>query len=121
VQYAHARLCSIARQASELGISGMTPQDAALNRLRENEEYALLKTLADYPRMVAGAATDLEPHRVIFYLMDLAARFHGFYNKHKVLGDDPELSRARLFLCGAWVQGFQNGLQFLGVAAPESM
>jgi arginyl-tRNA synthetase len=101
VQYAHARLCSIEKQAGELGVGRFTADDAALHRLVESEEHALLKAMADYPRLVAGAATDLAPHRVIFYLMDLAARFHGFYNKHKVLGDDPELSRARLVLCGA--------------------
>lgn len=121
VQYAHARLCSIEKQAIELGVGTATADDAALHRLVESEEYALLKAMADYPGLVAGAATDLAPHRVIFYLMDLAARFHGFYNKHKVLGDDPELSRARLELCGALKRVFRNGLHLVGITAPDSM
>jgi arginyl-tRNA synthetase len=121
VQYAHARLCSIEKQAVELGVGTATADDAALHRLVESEEHALLKAMADYPRLVTGAATDLAPHRVIFYLMDLAAHFHGFYNKHKVLSDDPELSRARLVLCGALKHVFRNGLHLVGITAPDSM
>jgi arginyl-tRNA synthetase len=120
VQYAHARLCSIERQARELGVS-VGAADAVLDRLAEPEEYGLLKTLADYPQLVAGAAADLAPHRLIFYLMDLAGQFHGFYNKHKVLSDDAELSRARLYLCGALKRVFRNGLTLIGLNAPESM
>ncbi|ADW18092.1 arginyl-tRNA synthetase [Desulfobulbus propionicus DSM 2032] len=120
VQYAHARLCSIERQAREQGVNVGTP-DQILARLAEPEEYGLLKTLAEYPQLVAGAAADLAPHRVVFYLMDLAGQFHGFYNKHKVLGDDPELSRARLYLCGALKRVFRNGLTLIGLRAPETM
>lgn len=120
VQYAHARLCSIERQAREQGVTSEGAAES-LHRLVEPEEHGLLKTLADYPQLVAGAATDLAPHRVIFYLMDLAGQFHGFYNKHKVLGDDPELSRARLHLCGALKRVFRNGLVLIGLSAPETM
>ena len=120
VQYAHARLCSIERQALEQGIA-VDSADQALHRLVEPEEYALLKTLADYPQMVAGAAADLAPHRVIFYLMELAGQFHGFYNKHKVLTADLELTRARLALCGGLKRVFRNGLHLVGLTAPESM
>ena len=81
----------------------------------------MLKTLADYPQMVAGAAADLAPHRVIFYLMELAGQFHGFYNKHKVLTEDLELTRARLALCGGLKRVFRNGLHLVGLTAPESM
>lgn len=120
VQYAHARLCSIEKQAMEQGIAtGMAAE--VLGRLVESEEYALLKTLSDYPQLVAGAAADLAPHRVIFYLMELAGQFHSFYNKHKVLSDDPELSRARLSLCGGLKRVFRNGLHLIGLTAPESM
>jgi len=120
VQYAHARLCSIEKQAGEQGIvvNGANP---ALHRLVEAEEHALLKTMADYPQLVAGAACDLAPHRVIFYLMELAGQFHGFYNKHKVLTPDLELSQARLLLCGALKRVFRNGLHLVGLSAPESM
>lgn len=120
VQYAHARLCSIEKQAREQGVAVDGGPDV-LHRLVEPEEHALLKTLADYPSLVAGAAADLAPHRVIFYLMELAGQFHGFYNKHKVLTDDRELVRARLFLCGALKQVFRNGLRLAGLTAPETM
>jgi arginyl-tRNA synthetase len=120
VQYAHARLCSIEKQAVEQGMA-VSSADQALHRLVEPEEHALLKTLADYPQMVAGAAADLAPHRVIFFLMELAGQFHGFYNKHKVLTDDSELTRARLALCGGLKRVFRNGLHLVGLTAPESM
>ena len=121
VQYAHARLCSIERQANEQGRARTGGQPASLHRLVEPEEYALLKTMADYPQLVAGAAADLAPHRVIFYLMELAGQFHGFYNKHKVLTDDHELSLCRLSLCGAIKRVLRNGLHLVGLNAPESM
>ncbi|WP_028317341.1 arginine--tRNA ligase [Desulfobulbus elongatus] len=120
VQYAHARLCSIEKMAAEQGgAADLAAQTLA--RLVEPEEHALLKALADYPAMVAGAAADLAPHRVIFYLMDLAAHFHGFYNKHKVLTGDRELTAARLALCGGLRRVFRNGLHLVGLTAPESM
>jgi arginyl-tRNA synthetase len=120
VQYAHARLCSIEKQAAEQGAGVEAPHEV-LHRLVEAEEYALLKTMAEYPQLVAGAANDLAPHRLVFYLMELAGQFHSFYNKHKVLSDDPELSRARLYLCGALKRVFRNGLHLIGLSAPESM
>ncbi len=121
VQYAHARLCSIARQAKEQQVSHESESEADLLLLQEDEEIALLKVMADYPAMVAGAARDLAPHRVIFFLMDLAGKFHRYYNKHKVLGDDPALTRARLHLCRAVRIVLRNGLQLAGMTAPEKM
>ena len=121
VQYAHARLCSIERTAGEQGVALTGPQGANLRLLAEPEEFALLKSLAAYPQLVAGAAADLAPHRVIFYLMELAAQFHGFYNRHKVLTDDRELTLARLCLCGGLKRVFRNGLHLVGLTAPESM
>jgi arginyl-tRNA synthetase len=120
VQYAYARLCSIERQAGEQGIK-VGPAAEVLHRLVEPEEYALLKIMADYPQLVAGAAADLAPHRVIFYLMEMAGQFHSFYNKHKVLTSDPDLTQARLTLCGALKRVFRNGLHLVGLSAPESM
>ena len=120
VQYAHARLCSIEKMAAEQGVA-VDGTRQALHRLVEVEEYALLKTLADYPAMVAGAAADLAPHRVIFYLMELAGQFHGYYNKHKVLTADLELTSARLALCGGIKRVVRNGLSLVGLTAPESM
>lgn len=120
VQYAHARLCSIEKMAAEQGCV-VTSADQALHRLVEPEEHALLKMLADYPRLIAGAGADLAPHRVIFYLMELAGLFHGFYNKHKVLTTDRELTGARLALCGGLKRVVRNGLHLIGLTAPESM
>ncbi len=121
VQYAHARLCSIARQAKEQRVCHESESEADLLLLQEDEEIALLKAMADYPAMVAGAARDLAPHRIIFFLMDLAGKFHRYYNKHKVLGDDPALTRARLHLCRAVRIVLRNGLQLAGMTAPEKM
>lgn len=120
VQYAHARLCSIEKMAAEQGVV-VTSADQALHRLVEPEEHALLKMLADYPRLISGAAVDLAPHRVIFYLMELAGLFHGFYNRHKVLTADRELTGARLALCGGLKRVVRNGLDLIGLTAPESM
>ncbi len=121
VQYAHARLCSIERQAKELQVDAGNIADADLGLLDEEEEIALLKIMAEYPAMIAGSARDLAPHRVIFFLMELAGQFHRYYNKHKVLGDNPELTRARLQLCRAVKVVLRNGLTLVGLNAPETM
>lgn len=121
VQYGHARLCSIERMAADKGVSIPELAAADLARLQEPEEYQLLKTLADYPGMVTGAARDLAPHRVIFYLMELAGNFHSYYNKHKVITDDAQLSGARLRLCKGVKTVLANGLHLVGLTAPEKM
>lgn len=121
VQYGHARLCSIERLAEERGIALPEPAGADLSLLKEAEEYQLLKTLAAYPGLIADAAEDLAPHRLIFFLMDLAGQFHSFYNKHKVMTDDPQLTAARLCLCKGVKTVLANGLRLVGVSAPERM
>lgn len=121
VQYAHARLCSIERQAAEKNISPFMPEQASLEYLVEPEEYRLLKTMAEYPVLVAGAAKDLAPHRIIFYLMNLAGQFHSYYNKHKVLSDDEKVTAARYCLCRAIKIVLRNGLKIVGLSAPDSM
>ncbi len=121
VQYAHARLCSIERQAEEQAVAAGELDAADLLLLKEEEELALLKTMAGYPAMISGAARDLAPHRVIFFLMELAGQFHRYYNKHKVLGENPELTRARLQFCRALRVVLRNGLHLAGLGAPEKM
>lgn len=121
VQYGHARLCSIERMAADKGVSIPELAAADLDCLQESEEYQLLKTLADYPAMVTGAARDLAPHRIIFYLLELAGHFHSYYNKHKVISDDQQLTGARLRLCQGVKTVLANGLHLVGLTAPEKM
>jgi arginyl-tRNA synthetase len=124
VQYAHARLSSIIRNAVDLGVViDESTFDPSL--LAVEQEGALLRALADYPRIVARAAELREPHRVARYLEDTAAAFHKFYDVAHVLpkGDEEpsDLHRARLMLVAATRQVIANGLGLLGVNAPERM
>ncbi len=121
VQYGHARLCSIERMAAEKEVALPELSATDLSCLREKEEYQLLKTLSEYPAMVTGAAKDLAPHRVIFYLMELAGHFHSFYNKHKVITEDEQLTAARLCLCQGIKTVLANGLELVGLTAPNKM
>lgn len=124
VQYAHARMCSILRQAEELGDTGNPsnpPSEDYLKRLDSTEERDLLKKMADLPSEVIIAARLMEPHRLARYVLDLAGLFHTFYNSQRVLVDDEGLRRARLSLVGAVKQIISNVLGILGVSAPERM
>ena len=121
VQYAHARIHSIVRQAAEQGIA-MPAMDAVdLTALTEPEEQALIKRMLHYPEVVRGAARALEPHRIAFWLQELAGAFHPYYKTHRVIQDDQRVMRARLALCTAVGRVIANGLDLLGVAAPETM
>ena len=82
---------------------------------------ALVKLLARYPEMIVGAAQHYEPHRVVFYLQDLASQFHSYYNKQRVLVDDAATTQARLYLVNCVRIVLANALQLLGVSAPEQM
>jgi arginyl-tRNA synthetase len=121
VQYVHARIASMVRKAEANGI-GRPQWDAALaEKLVEPEEIHLIKLMGRYPEVVQKSALSMEPHRITFFLMDLAAAFHGYYNRHRVLGEDPDLSRARLLLVTTIQMVIRNGLTLLGVSAPDRM
>jgi len=122
VQYAHARLCSILRQAREQGYDpDINPEDRHLKLLTSPEERDLLKKIADLPGEITLAARLTEPHRLARYVLDLAALFHTFYNSQRVLVDDEELRTGRLGLIRSTRQVLANVLKILGVSAPERM
>ncbi|PIC80099.1 arginine--tRNA ligase [Sporosarcina sp. P18a] len=118
-QYAHARICSILRQAKEQNVEASTKN---VTLLQDEKELELLKKLGDFPRLISDSARMRAPHRVTTYIQELAATFHSFYNANKVL--DPEnkdLSEARLALITATKTTIANALKLVGVEAPERM
>jgi len=146
VQYAHARLSSVFRIAEERGIPVPQPHAANLDLLRDPDELSLIRKLSDYPSVVQGSAMALEPHRITFYLQELAGLLHTFYYKHRIMpvvaenevGDDrfvaagdrvvkhresvaPELTAARLVMMQQVQQVIKNGLSLLGISAPDRM
>jgi arginyl-tRNA synthetase len=122
VQYAHARICSVLQQAVEKGITlELSPDVDNLERLVEPHEQALLVTLSRYPEVVEAAALHEEPHQLTHYVRELANDFHTYYNAHKFLIEDPGLRDARMKLILATRQVLRNGLNLLGVSAPEKM
>jgi arginyl-tRNA synthetase len=125
VQYAHARVSSLKRKAAEAGVDLGKPADLSL---LDDEELALVKRAAQYPRVLEGAALAHEPHRIAFYLYDLAAEFHALWNRGNddperrfLLEKNPQLSRARLELAMGIAQIIKSGLALMGVAATEEM
>jgi arginyl-tRNA synthetase len=118
VQYAHARVCSIfAKWAGDpAGLAA-----APLERLIHEKELRLAQQLAAFPEALAGAARELAPHTIAFYLRALAGEFHSYYNAEEILVEDESLRAARLALCAAVRQTLANGLALLGVSAPEKM
>jgi len=122
VQYVHARISSIIKKGREKkNITDIGFDENAVAMITEPEEIALIKHLARYPETIASSAECMEPHRIAFYLMDLASDFHAYYNKHRVLTEDPVLTAGRLYLICAVQKIIRNGLTLLGVSAPDSM
>jgi arginyl-tRNA synthetase len=121
VQYVHARISSIIAKGRERGIQSGACEDEVLAKLNQPEEIALIKAMNRYPETIRLSAQNMEPHRVTYFLMNLASAFHSYYNKHRVLTDDSDLAQARLFLVLAVKMIIKNGLTLLGVSAPEKM
>jgi arginyl-tRNA synthetase len=118
VQYAHARICSV---LAAWGGDVATLAQADLSPLESPAAQALLLMLAKYPDMLAAAAQDFAPHDVTFYLRELAASYHSYYDAERILVDDEPVKRARLALVAATAQVLHNGLAILGVSAPRKM
>ncbi len=89
--------------------------------LKENEEISIIKKLLQYPIVFEGAVLSFEPHRITYYLQELARLFHSYYNKHRVISEDKTLTAARICLCKAVQIVLEEGLKILGVSAPERM
>lgn len=121
VQYVHARISSILRKAADNGLGQISWDTSLADRLTGADDVHLIKTMARYPEVIRQSAVLTEPHRVTFYLMELAQAFHAYYNKQRVISDDAELSRARLYLVTGVKKVIRNGLTLLGVSAPEQM
>jgi arginyl-tRNA synthetase len=121
VQYVHARIASILRKDDSGEKNNTAPNDESVALLVEPEEIDLIKVLARYPDVVSASARGMEPHRITYYLMNLASAFHSYYNKHRVLVDEPLLRRGRLNLILAVQKVIRNGLILLGVSAPQKM
>jgi len=122
VQYAHARVASVLKQANlPFDEARATLRAADLAVLESRYETPLLRRLADFPDEVALAARESAPHQLTFYLKDLAQEFHSYYNAERFLVDDPRIRNARLALIVAVGQVLRNGLTLLGIGAPDAM
>ncbi len=127
IQYAHARICSIERKAMSQGIELLDAVDLALDRLSLPEELKTIQFLFEYPEIIEKAARTLEPHHIAFYLLDLARRFHNYYAKaredaqYRVISEDIDSSRAKLYLLRVIKSVLADGLQLLNLSAPDEM
>lgn len=121
VQYANARINSIFSHAKEQGVGTDKLKDAELSLLSTPEELKIIKKLLSYPMVFEGAVLAHEPHRITFYLQELAGMFHPYYHRHKVVTDDVRLTMARLALCEAIRIVLRDGFEILGLSAPERM
>src|SRR5919109_758915 len=123
VQYAHARVASIFEQARRSGVTWNPSEvrNISVERLELAEEMELIRKMIQFNDVLEESVRELEPHRMVFYLLDLAGEFHRYYNRHRVISDDLALSRARLLLVENVQQTIRQGLEILGVDAPMKM
>jgi len=121
VQYAHARISSIFREALNKDIALPRFEDVDVHLLVLPDELDLLRHLTAYPEVLEASALALEPHRIPFYLMELSSLFHSYYNKHRVISSEVELTKARLLLVRAIKEVIESALNVLGISAPEKM
>jgi len=121
VQYAHARVCSIEKKAQEAGVQALGYEKVVWRRLTLPEEVRLMKRISMFPEVVKGCADALEPHRMIYFLHELASEFHHYYNHFRVITEDADKSEARFFLVRCVRQVIKNGLTLMGITAPEKM
>jgi arginyl-tRNA synthetase len=121
VQYAHARVASIFEQAAKQGIALGTHDSIQVERLQLAEELELVRRMIEFNEVLEESVRELEPHRMVFYLLEFAGEFHRYYNRHRVVSEDIELSRARLLLLENVQKTIRRGLEILGVAAPYKM
>ena len=121
VQYAHARVASIFEQAEKSGVALGAPGSVPVERLELAEEMELIRQIIQFNDVLEESVRELEPHRVVFYLLDFAGAFHRYYNRHRVVSEDADLSRARLLLLANIQKTIRRGLEILGVDAPMKM
>ena len=121
VQYAHARICSVLREAKEAGVDAFVIENVDLNLLDLPEELSIIKSLSQFPEVVLKSANSLETHLIPFYLQELAYLFHSYYSKYRIISNDIKLTRARLAMTSSVKIVLKNALELLGINAPESM
>lgn len=123
VQYAHARLCSVFEVARDRGVQfdWRSVSDETLQLLQVRQEFEIIKLLGEYPEVLGECVRSLEPHYIPYYLQQLVALFHSYYHDNRILSEDPDLSKARLYLALAVKEVIGNALGLLGVAAPQKM
>jgi arginyl-tRNA synthetase len=121
VQYAHARVASIFEQARKSGVELGERAVVPVKRLELPEEMELIRKMVQFNDVLEECVRELEPHRMVFYLLDLAGEFHRYYNRQRVISDDLALTRARLLLIENVQKTVRRGLEILGVDAPLKM
>ncbi len=121
IQYAHARICSVLREAKEAGVDAFVIENVDLSLLDLPEELTIIKSLSQFPEVVLKSTNTLETHLIPFYLQELAYLFHSYYHKYRIISNDIKLTHARLAMTTCVKIVLKNALELLGINAPESM